>query len=49
MEADKKTLKAKFQMSLWDRIVAASIMWWAIVITGELECEDDREHDESEA
>ena len=33
-------MKAKFEMSLWQRIKAASIIWWAIVVTGELEVEE---------
>ncbi len=34
-------MKAKFKMSLWERIKAASLVWWAIVVTGEVECSDD--------
>lgn len=34
-------IKAKFDMSLWLRIKAACIVWWAIVVTGELDCIDD--------
>lgn len=36
-----KKIKAKFEMSLWQRIRAASLVWWAIVVTGEVECADD--------
>ena len=28
----------KFRMSFWDRIKTASMMWWAIVVSGEIEC-----------
>ncbi|KKN03374.1 hypothetical protein LCGC14_1108220 [marine sediment metagenome] len=41
-----KTIKAKFEMSLWQRIKAACSVWWAIVVTKEVECEDDREENE---
>lgn len=34
-------IKAKFEMSLWQRIKAACGVWWAIVVTKELECIDD--------
>ena len=34
-------MKARFEMSLWERIKAASLVWWAIVFTGEIECSDD--------
>lgn len=37
----RKMITAKFEMSLWQRIRAASLMWWDIVVTGELECADD--------
>lgn len=40
----EKTMKAKFEMSLWQRIKAASFVWWAIVVTGEIECADDRDN-----
>ncbi|KKN77888.1 hypothetical protein LCGC14_0356250 [marine sediment metagenome] len=36
-------MKAELKMSLWQRIKLASIMWWAMVMTGELECYDDHE------
>jgi len=36
-----KKIKAKFKMSLWQRIKAASVLWWAIVVTGEIECLED--------
>ena len=36
-------MKAKFKMNLWQRIKAACNIWWAIVVTGELDCTDDRE------
>jgi len=36
-----KTIKAKFEMSLWQRIKAACGVWWAIVVTCEIECGDD--------
>ena len=36
-----KKAKVHFQMSLWQRIKAASLMWWAIVVTGELSVIDD--------
>lgn len=36
-------MKAKFEMPLWQRIKAACALWWAIVVTGELECIDDTE------
>ena len=35
------TIKAHFGMSLWQRIKAASILWWDIVVTKELACIDD--------
>lgn len=34
-------MKANFKMSLWQRIKAASLIWWGIVVTGELDCVDD--------
>jgi len=37
----EKIIKAKFKMSLWLRIKAACGVWWAIVVTKELECLDD--------
>ena len=37
----KETIKAKFEMSLWLRIKAACGVWWAIVVTKEVECFDD--------
>ena len=37
------TMIAKFQMSLWLRIKAATKLWWAIVVTGEIECTDKDE------
>ena len=40
-------VKAKFGMSLWQRIRAASALWWAIVVTGEISCFDD-EDDETQ-
>ena len=36
-----KTVKARFEMSLWQRIKAACGVWWAIVVTKEIECGDD--------
>ena len=36
-----KMIKAKFDMSLWQRLRAACSVWWAIVVTGEVECYDD--------
>lgn len=42
-----KIIKAKFKMSLWQRIRAASSVWWAIVVTGEIECLDDETTDEA--
>lgn len=42
-----KTKKVKFEMSLWQRIRLASMMWWDIVVTGELECVDDEDEDEN--
>lgn len=44
----KEKIKAKFEMSLWHRIRAASILWWSIVITGELECFSDEDYIEDE-
>lgn len=41
-----KTIKAKFEMSLWQRIKAASGVWWAIVVTKEIECADDQDEEE---
>lgn len=42
-----KKIKAKFEMSLWQRIKAASIFWWAIVITKEIEALDDETIDKA--
>lgn len=42
-----KKMKAKFEMSLWNRIRAASFLWWDIVVIGELECTDDEAIDEA--
>lgn len=46
MSEQSKTIKAGFEMSLWQRIKAASLIWWAIVVTGEIECLDDELDDE---
>lgn len=43
---ERKTVVAEFEMSFWHRLRIASCMWWDIVITGELECLDDRSEDE---
>ena len=37
----EKIIKAKFEMSLWQRIKTACGVWWAIVVTKEVECADD--------
>lgn len=37
----EETIKAKFEMSLWWRIKTACGVWWAIVVTKEIECIDD--------
>lgn len=34
-------MKAKFKMSFWQRVKAATGLWWAIVVTGEIELTDD--------
>ncbi len=34
-------MKARFKMNLWQRIKAASLLWWAVVVTGEVELVDD--------
>ncbi len=34
-------MKVKFKMSLWQRIKAACGVWWAMVVTGEIDCFDD--------
>lgn len=39
--SEEKIIKAKFEMSLWWRIKAACGVWWAIVVTKEIECVDD--------
>ncbi len=36
-----KTMNAKFKMSLWNRIRAASLLWWDIVVLKGLKCVDD--------
>lgn len=36
-------IKCKFEMTLWQRIKAVCIVWWAIVVTKELTCIDDGE------
>lgn len=36
-----KPIKAKFEMSLRQRIKAACSVWWAIVVSKEIECGDD--------
>ena len=41
-----KEVKAKFDMSLWQRIKAASLIWYAIVVTGEISVDDDEEDEE---
>jgi hypothetical protein len=38
----EKTTKARFQMSLWQRIKAACSIWWAIVVTKEIECVNEK-------
>jgi len=38
-----KEIKTKFEMSLWQRIKAACLVWWAIVVTKELTCFDDED------
>lgn len=40
-----KTIKAKFEMSLWMRIKVACGVWWSIVVTKELECIDDEDEE----
>jgi len=42
-------MKARFEMSLWERIKAASLMWWAIVVTGEIELYDDEKENEEKS
>lgn len=37
-------IKCKFEMTLWQRIKVACIMWWAVVVTKELTCVDDEEN-----
>ncbi|MCK5601912.1 hypothetical protein KAR91_08590 [Candidatus Pacearchaeota archaeon] len=37
-------MKVEFNMGRWQRIKAATIMWWAIVFTGEINCCDE-EHE----
>jgi hypothetical protein len=37
----EKVIKARFDMSLWQRVRAACSVWWAIVVTKEVECIDD--------
>lgn len=42
--------RVNFEMSLWSRIKAASLLWWAIVATGELTCvgeDGDEDGDEN--
>ncbi len=34
-------IKAKFDVPLWARIKCACGVWWAIVVTGEIETLDD--------
>lgn len=36
-----ETKRVVFEMGLWARIKAASSLWWAIVVTGKIDCLDD--------
>ena len=36
-------IKVKFKMNLWKRIKAACLVWWRIVVTGEIQCVDPNE------
>ena len=38
-------MNVRFKMSLWQRIKAATSMWWEIVVTGEIECTDSDEEE----
>ena len=44
MSKDEK-IKCHFEMSLWQRIRAASLVWWNIVVTKEISCVNDEVQD----
>lgn len=45
MSENIRKLTTHFEMNLWHRIRVATIIWWAIVVTGEIECSDDCEEE----
>ena len=48
MSNEDKIVHAKFDMSLYQRIRAANSLWWAVVVTGELDCLDDEAEGQEE-
>ena len=40
-----ENIRCHFEMSLWQRIRAACLVWWGIVVTKEISCVDDEIQD----